>query len=142
MGDEGGHKFTVNDPELGDITFPGSVYDTPELIATLVTDDMEEYHGTHTAGITAGCITPQGYGGMAPEADLVLIPHHELTSEEFADRNEDDFMELALAFVAAYADHSQHTPFHDISFHHLLFSLNSSLIPANEPITLVASKGR
>lgn len=107
MGDEGGHKFTVNDPELGDITFPGSVYDTPELIATLVTDDMEEYHGTHTAGITAGCITPQGYGGMAPEADLVLIPHHELTSEEFADRNEDDFMELALAFVAAYADHSQ-----------------------------------
>ena len=32
-------RFTVSDPDLGTYTVPGSVYDTPELIATLETDD-------------------------------------------------------------------------------------------------------
>ena len=104
LGDEGGHKFTVNDPELGEYTFPGSVYDTPELIATLTTDDSNETHGTHTAGIAAGSLTPQGYGGIAPEADLVLIPMEEVTIEGFEDIDLDDYMELALAFIAAYAE--------------------------------------
>ena len=107
MNDEGGHKFTVSDPEVGDFTFPGTVYDTPELIATLTTDDMEEEHGTHTAGIAAGSISPQGYGGMAPDADLVLIPLQEMETEDSSDMDDDDYMELALAFVAAYADQSE-----------------------------------
>lgn len=104
MGDEGGNKFTVNDPEVGEYTFPGSVYDTPELIATLTTDDVSEYHGTHTAGIAAGSLSPQGFGGIAPEADLVLIPLAEVTTEGFEEMDLDDYVELALAFIASYAE--------------------------------------
>ena len=98
--DEGGRKFTVDDPEIGEYTFPGSVYDTPELIATLTTDDDEEYHGSHTAGIAAGSLSPQGFGGMAPEADLVLIS---LSGDfdEYEDVN--DVIELAISFAVAYA---------------------------------------
>ena len=108
MGDNGGNKFSVSDPEAGDYTFPGSVYDTPELISTLTTDDTAEYHGSHTAGIAAGSISPQGFGGMAPEADLVLIPLGEVEVEGI--ENEDspeEYMELALAFATAYAKKSQ-----------------------------------
>lgn len=98
--DEGGRKFIVDDPEIGEYTFPGSVYDTPELIATLTTDDDEEYHGSHTAGIAAGSLSPQGFGGMAPEADLVLIS---LSGDfdEYEDVN--DVIELAISFAVAYA---------------------------------------
>ena len=106
MGDDGGHPFTVNDPEAGEVTFPGSVYDTPELIATLTTDDEEEYHGTHTAGIAAGSITPQGFGGMAPDANLVLVPLQENDNEYFADLDAEEYMELAIAFAVAYAEQS------------------------------------
>ena len=41
IGDKGGKSFTVEDPEAGTIVFPGSVYDTPELIATLTTDSKD-----------------------------------------------------------------------------------------------------
>ena len=104
MGDNGGHKFTYNDPEVGEITFPGSVYDTPELISTLTTDNEEEYHGTHTAGIAAGSLSPQGFGGMAPEADLVLIPLNDVEVEGLEE--EDEYVELALSFASAYAQQS------------------------------------
>ncbi len=107
MGDEGGRKFTVNDPILGEYTFPGSVYDTPELIAQLTTDMADEYHGSHTTAIAAGSLSPQGFGGMAPEADLVLIPLNEVKVEGLDEDNEDDYVELALAFAAAYADQSE-----------------------------------
>ncbi len=107
MDDEGGNKFTVNDPVIGEYTFPGSVYDTPELIAQLTTDDDEEYHGTHTASIAAGSISPLGFGGMAPEADLVLIPFRELSGEGYEEITEDDIAELAIAFAAAYGEKSQ-----------------------------------
>ncbi len=103
MGDNGGNKFTVDDPDAGTYTFPGSVYDTPELLATLTTDDPSEYHGTHTAGIAAGSISPQGFGGMAPEADIVLIPLADVAVEGIDEADEDAYMELALAFVDAYA---------------------------------------
>lgn len=103
MGDNGGRPFKVDDPEAGEITFPGSVYDTPELIASLTTDDAEESHGTHTAGIAAGSLSPLGFGGMAPEADLVLVSVQEIDSEESELEDENDYVELALAFVAAYA---------------------------------------
>lgn len=107
MGDNDGHKFTVNDPDLGPYTFPGSVYDTPELIATLTTDNSSEYHGTHTAGIAAGSLSPQGFGGMAPEADLVLIPLDEVPVEGLEEADEEEYMELAIAFAVAYAEQSE-----------------------------------
>ncbi len=105
IGDEGGHKFTYNDPDAGEITFPGSVYDTPELIATLTTDTRDEAHGTHTAGIAAGSLSPLGYGGMAPEADIVLITvSDDVDLDEDTDENE--VLEQMMAFVAAYAEQS------------------------------------
>ena len=106
MGDDDGNKYTVDDPDAGTYTFPGSVYDTPELIATLTTDDAEEYHGTHTAGIAVGSLSPQGFGGMAPEADIVLIPLDEVPVEGLDDDDDTAYMELALAFADAYARQS------------------------------------
>ena len=90
---DSGHKFVVEDEEAGTIVFPGSVFDTPELIATLTTDVETEPHGTHTAGIAAGSRSPMGYGGMAPEADLVLVSM----------AGEDNVVEIALQFAAQYA---------------------------------------
>lgn len=109
---EDGHNFTVNDPVAGLIEFPGSIYDTPELIATLTTDNPTEAHGTHTAAIAAGTRSPQGYGGMAPEANIVLVPIPDSPEEEditsisglysaFAS------METAIMFAAAYARQSE-----------------------------------
>ncbi|MBO4754361.1 MAG: S8 family serine peptidase [Bacteroidales bacterium] len=109
IGDYNGNKFTIDDPEAGTIEFPGSVYDTPELIATLTTDAPNEYHGTHTAGIAAGSLTPMGFGGMAPEADIVFIGiNEEVDEEELAEYidDENDVMELVLAFATAYAQKS------------------------------------
>lgn len=99
-----GRKFTVSDPEAGDYTFPGSVFDTPELIASLTTDVSGEYHGTHTAAIAAGTLSPQGFGGMAPDADLVLIPAGYFDEDLYDD--EGDAIEEALAFAVAYANQS------------------------------------
>ena len=90
---DNGNKFIVEDDEAGTIEYPGSVFDTPELIATLTTDDEMSSHGTHTTGIAAGSRSPQGYGGMAPEADIVLV--------SIAGSNED--IEIALQFAAHYA---------------------------------------
>ena len=106
MGENGGHKMTINDPETGTYTFPGSVYDTPELIATLTTDNTDETHGTHTAGIAAGSRSPLGFGGMAPEADIVLIPLNQIAVEGFDEPDANAYVELALAFASAYAQQS------------------------------------
>ena len=92
-GNDNGHKFIVEDDEAGTIEYPGSVFDTPELIATLTTDSDMDSHGTHTAGIAAGTRSPLGFGGMAPDADIVLV------STE-ADENVN---EIAFQFVAHYA---------------------------------------
>lgn len=99
-----GRKFTVSDPEAGNYTFPGSVFDTPELIASLTTDMSGEYHGTHTAAIAAGTLSPQGFGGMAPDADLVLIPAGYFDEDLYDD--EEDVIEEAIAFAVAYANQS------------------------------------
>lgn len=107
MGDNNGNKFSIEDPEAGTIEFPGSVYDTPELIATLTTDYPGEYHGSHTANIAAGSLSPQGFGGMAPEADLVLIPMDDVEVEGYDDVDASSYIELALAFADAYASKSQ-----------------------------------
>lgn len=90
---ESGHKFVVEDDEAGTIEYPGSVFDTPELIATLTTDTETSSHGTHTTGIAAGTRSPQGFGGMAPKADIVLV--------SIAGTNKD--IEIALHFAAHYA---------------------------------------
>ncbi|MBO4804365.1 MAG: S8 family serine peptidase [Muribaculaceae bacterium] len=50
-------------------TLPGSVF-MDEQINTLTTDDIGS-HGTHVASIAAGTHV-NGYGGMAPGADIVL----------------------------------------------------------------------
>ena len=90
---DSGHKFIVEDEEAGTIEYPGSVFDTPELIATLTTDAEYRDHGTHTAGIAAGSRSPLGFGGMAPDADIVLV----------SIESEDDVNEIAFQFVAHYA---------------------------------------
>lgn len=92
-GNDNGHKFIVEDDEAGTIEYPGSVFDTPELIATLTTDTDMDSHGTHTAGIAAGTRSPLGFGGMAPDADIVLV----------STEAEENVNEIAFQFVAHYA---------------------------------------
>ena len=92
-GNDSGRKFVVEDDEAGTIEYPGSVFDTPELIATLTTDNEFRDHGTHTAGIAAGSRSPLGFGGMALDADIVLV----------SIEGEDDVNEIAFQFVAQYA---------------------------------------
>ena len=92
-GNDSGRKFIVEDDEAGTIEYPGSVFDTPELIATLTTDAEDLTHGTHTAGIAAGTRSPLGFGGMAPDADIVLVS---IVGER-------DATEIAFQFVAHYA---------------------------------------
>ena len=92
-GNNNGHKFIVEDDEAGTIAYPGSVFDTPELIATLTTDTDMDSHGTHTAGIAAGTRSPLGFGGMAPDADIVLV----------STEAEENVNEIAFQFVAHYA---------------------------------------
>ena len=93
LGNDNGHKFIVEDDEAGTIEYPGSVFDTPELIATLTTDSDMSSHGTHTAGIAAGTRSPLGFGGMAPNADIVLV----------STETEENVNEIAFQFVAHYA---------------------------------------
>ena len=92
-GNDSGRKFIVEDDEAGTIEYPGSVFDTPELIATLTTDTEERSHGTHTAGIAAGTRSPLGFGGMAPDADIVLV----------STESEVNVNEIAFQFAANYA---------------------------------------
>ena len=92
-GNDSGHKFIVEDDEAGTIAYPGSVFDTPELIATLTTDTDMDSHGTHAAGIAAGTRSPLGFGGMAPDADIVLV----------STEAEENVNEIAFQFVAHYA---------------------------------------
>ena len=62
---ENGHEVVVDNNVL-----PGSVF-MGEQIDTLTTDNKASAHGTHTTSIAAGTHA-NGYGGMAPGADIVL----------------------------------------------------------------------
>lgn len=66
MPGESGKAPVVNGNQL-----PGAEYTTADEIAKLTTDLEGESHGTHTSAIAGG--TKVGnFGGMAPDADLVL----------------------------------------------------------------------
>ena len=121
-----GRKFEYDDPVAGHIEFPGSVFDTPELISKLVYDSRLVAHGAHTTGIAAGSLTPQGFGGMAPDADIVYVAMSTLYTEDDMDTDtgipeqtnplvdpspEDlegmgQLVEQFLAFANAYAQQS------------------------------------
>lgn len=47
-------------------------YTNPGTIAKFSTDNNEETHGTHVAGIMAGAYSGNGYQGVAPGADIVM----------------------------------------------------------------------
>lgn len=47
------------------------IVDSPEEIAVWTTDHIDETHATHVAGIMAGSYNANGYGGMAPGAEIV-----------------------------------------------------------------------
>lgn len=64
--DNSGHTAYYNKS----IRLPGSVFMDDEILS-LTTDCQGATHGTHTAGIAAGSHV-NGYGGMAPGADIVL----------------------------------------------------------------------
>ena len=123
-----GRKFVFDDPVAGPIEFPGSVFDTPELIAKLVYDTKQTTHGCHTTGIAAGSLSPQGFGGMAPDADIVFLPISTLFTEDDVDTDTSDtdtgmgspsdpdpseidqtdmIVEQYLAFANAYAQLSE-----------------------------------
>ena len=70
------HKqLTYNTPNAGEVTAPGYYYDTPEGVKALGKNDgIYDTHGTHTAGIAVGTKSELGFTGMAPEADIMLIP--------------------------------------------------------------------
>lgn len=61
-----GHPAIVDDNQLEGSVFMGEQIDT-------MTYDMYGSHGTHTTSIAAG-MHVNGYGGMAPNADIVLCP--------------------------------------------------------------------
>lgn len=75
-----------------------------EMVSSLTTDCSGQSHGTHTATTAAGSdLTYNGinYGGMAPEADLVLVG----LAEDLYDTN----IAMGIKYVFDYAD-SQDMP--------------------------------
>ena len=91
--DRNGHPARFNNT----IRLPGSVYMDDEIYS-LKTDDSSTSHGTHTAGIAAGGHV-NGYGGMAPGADIVLcalsVLDGTISATEIAN---------CLRYVDSYAD--------------------------------------
>ena len=91
--DRTGHPARFNNS----IRLPGSVFIDDEIY-DLVTDDPTSSHGTHTAGIAAGGHV-NGYGGMAPGADIVMcalsVLDGTISATEIAN---------CLRYVDSYAD--------------------------------------
>lgn len=91
--DETGHPV-----KIGSNTLPGSVF-MGEQIDTLTTDFKGNIHGTHTASIAAGTHY-NGYGGMAPGADIVLCA---LKSLQYNAISETDISNC-IKYIYSYAD--------------------------------------
>ena len=73
-------------PVIDGMTLPGSCYEGAAAIKRLTTDDESTTHGTMTAGIAAGGYRPNGWYGMAPDADIVAcgMPEEELNDVRVA----------------------------------------------------------
>ncbi|MCM1517717.1 MAG: S8 family peptidase [Pseudoflavonifractor sp.] len=69
-------------------------YTNPGTIAKFTTDDREETHGTHVAGIMTGAYSANGYQGVAPGADIVM------TSSSFDDTS----LLLGVEKIIKYAE--------------------------------------
>ena len=69
--DKTGHKAKYKNSFL-----PGSVFIDEEILS-LTTDNQDGSHGTHTSSIAAGTHV-NGYGGMAPGADIILCAVSEM----------------------------------------------------------------
>ena len=103
--DNCGTPVVINGMQL-----PGSVYETPEQIAKLVSDFKYQSHGTHTSTIAAGTRSAQGWGGMAPDADIVLCAYVDMSSMSTEKKVEtmSPFPSVfdALAFLKYYQEKS------------------------------------
>ena len=90
--DKTGHKVRYRSSVL-----PGSVFIDDEVLS-LTTDNAESSHGTHTSSIATGTHV-NGYGGMAPGADIVLCAVSEmgtgLSTVEVAN---------CVRYISCYAD--------------------------------------
>ena len=96
--DNGGSKVVVDGIEL-----PGSVYSTPEQIEKLTTDLPGIGHGSHTAGIEAGTRLLNGWGGMAPDADIVLCAYMGTEEPTMTSLDQVPTVFDALVFLKDYA---------------------------------------
>lgn len=92
-----GHPVVVDDNVI-----PGSVFMGAQL-DTMTTDDYQGYHGTHTTCLAAGTHYG-GYGGMAPEADIVLC-----APESFKWGFRETEIVNCIKYIYSYAD-SVHKP--------------------------------
>ena len=96
--DDGGSKVVVDGIQL-----PGSVYSTPEQIEKLTTDILGIGHGSHTAGIEAGTRLLNGWGGMAPDADIVLCTYTNFEEPKVTSLDQVPTVFDALVFLKDYA---------------------------------------
>ena len=97
-----GRKFSVSDPEAGDYTFPGSVFDTPELIASLTTDMSGEYHGTPPQPLPQAPSRRRALAVWHPMPTWCSSPAGYFDEDLYDD--EEDAIEEALALAMAYAN--------------------------------------
>lgn len=81
---------------IGESQAPGSVFMGEQL--DTMTCDMTGSHGTHTASIAAG-MHVNGYGGMAPNADIVLCAVRDLDLDVPETR-----VANAVKYIYSYAD--------------------------------------